>query len=92
VRALFAEDAQRALAKIDERRAGRDWKNIPADFQHDAVRKLFEDMRHDFRATLDIKSRIKASQATTFDELRDAVVLSVEETNRKMCSIRAKSR
>lgn len=57
-----------AIAKRDR----RDWSTLPADFELNAVRAAFEDVKGLLPKSA-VRERIKASRATSFNELRAAL-------------------
>lgn len=59
--------------KVQERQAKRDWSKLPVQFEQDQVKHLFREFKDYLTARGDIKTRIKASKATTFAELLKAV-------------------
>lgn len=59
------------LQRIAERDR-RDWSTLPLDFERDAVRATWQDLRRHWPRK-PISERIKASKATTFAELRQCV-------------------
>ncbi len=63
---------QWALQQISEAEEGRRWKDLPQDFERDAVRKVFERIKPHFEKK-GIKSRISSSKASTFEDLRKAL-------------------
>jgi hypothetical protein len=62
-------------AKLDEARNRRDWKNVPTDFQTEAVKKLKADLMPFFRgnANEEIKARTTLSKAKSWDEVQKAI-------------------
>lgn len=59
---------------IQQWESRRDWTQLPAPFEHDAVKRAYEAIKPYFSKG-DIRQRIAASKATTFADLRDAVGL-----------------
>jgi hypothetical protein len=59
--------------KVSEAKARRDWKALPAQFEQDAVRFTFNLIKPHFCPHREIKQRIKASKASTFEELQTAI-------------------
>jgi len=57
---------------VERSKAKRNWKALPSDFERDAVRFAFEHIKLHFGRN-EIKSRIAASRATTFEELQEAI-------------------
>lgn len=64
---------QWGLDKIAEGKARRNWKALPAQFEQDAVRFTFNLIKPHFCKHREIKQRIAASKATTYEELERAV-------------------
>lgn len=62
-----------ALARLAAREADRDWSALPASFEHDAVRSVFEILKPHFCKRREIGLRIRCSRARTFSELREAL-------------------
>ena len=60
------------LALIETRQSQRNWSNLPADFERDAVKGIYRAMKDHF-SQKGIKARIAASKAFTFDELKIAL-------------------
>lgn len=58
---------------IGERMTLRDYSKLPADFERDAVRMLFQRQMKDHFRKDEIRQRIQASKAETFAELRKAI-------------------
>lgn len=54
-------------------KARRDWKALPAQFEADAVRFVYRQIKDHFCKIRDIKARIAASKACTFEELEAAI-------------------
>ncbi len=59
--------------KVAAAKARRNWKALPAQFEQDAVKFAFNLIKPHFCPIRDIKQRIKASKATTFEELEEAI-------------------
>lgn len=64
--------AKDIMLTLISRRNHRDWKSLPASFEMDAVRAAFSDCKPHFSKD-EIRQRIRASKATTFEELIEAV-------------------
>jgi len=64
--------AEWAREKVTIKRACYDWEKLPRSFEAEAVQRLYSDIRKHF-ARDDIKQRIAASKAITFDELLEAI-------------------
>jgi len=58
--------------RIATAKAKRNWKALPPDFERDAVRFTFEAIKPHFCKHREIKQRIAASKAMTFEELEAA--------------------
>lgn len=61
------------IEAIEKRQASRNWANLPSQFEQAQVRQLANEFDDHFRYRRDIKTRIKASKATTFAELLKAI-------------------
>lgn len=61
------------ILRCIEARDRRDWASLPASFEQDAVAAAFQDAKEWFPRAA-VSQRIKASKATTFQELRLAIV------------------
>jgi hypothetical protein len=59
--------------KVAAAKAKRAWKALPPQFEQDAVRFAFELIKPHFCKVRGIKQRIRASKATTFEELEAAI-------------------
>ena len=59
--------------KVAAAKARRNWKALPASFEQDAVRFAFNLIKPHFCKHREIKQRIAASKATTFEELEAAI-------------------
>jgi hypothetical protein len=61
-----------AKSKIEAVKNRRDWTALPASFEADQVKFLFALIKPHF-SKKEIKARIAASRASTFDELLSAI-------------------
>lgn len=61
---------------IAKNRARRNWKALPSDFERDAVAFVYRQIKPHFCPIRDIKTRIAASKALTFEELESALSFS----------------
>lgn len=59
--------------KVAAAKARRNWKDLPPQFEADAVRFVFNLIKPHFCKHRDIKERIAASKAKTFEELEAAI-------------------
>ena len=57
--------------KVQEDKQRRNWKALPAQFEADAVKFTFSLIKPHFQKN-EIKQRIAASRATTYEELERA--------------------
>ena len=64
--------AEWAREKVTIKRACHDWDKLPRSFEAEAVQKTYADIKAHFTRA-DIKQRIAASKAITFDELLEAI-------------------
>lgn len=61
-----------AMSRIAEAEGGRNWSQLPSDFQRDAVKKIFAGLKDHMDKKM-VGHRISASKATTFADLRNAL-------------------
>lgn len=61
--------------KVAGAKARRNWKTLPADFERDAVHRVFSLIKPHFVQGREIKQRIAACRATTFEELEAAITM-----------------
>ena len=59
--------------KVAAAKARRNWKALPAQFEADAVKFTFNLIKPHFCKHREIKQRIAASKAMTFEELEAAI-------------------
>jgi hypothetical protein len=59
--------------KVAAAKARRNWKALPSRFEQDAVRFTFNLIKPHFCPHREIKQRIAASKASTFEELEQAL-------------------
>jgi hypothetical protein len=60
------------MKQINEASGRRNWSQLPNDFEHDAVKNVYQKIKPHFPAGA-ISHRIAASNASTFDELKEAI-------------------
>jgi hypothetical protein len=63
-----------AKEQIGRSASRTDWKKLPSSFEHDAVKRVFSQVKGHINKKA-IRHRINASRATTHDELRSALDL-----------------
>lgn len=61
------------IAKIAEMEARYDFTALPVSIEAEAVRSLYQQFKSLFCRKRDIRARIKASQAISFDNLKEAI-------------------
>jgi len=76
---------------INKYHKGKDWSKLPSDFEKDAVKFAYKEMKVHFSPFVSPAGRIKASKAVTFNELRDGVKKYVEDEKKKLESLKKKS-
>lgn len=59
--------------QIDAVESRRDWNSLPFGFKTAAVRDCFARSMNPYFAKNEIRQRIAASKATSFEELREAI-------------------
>lgn len=57
---------------VSKAKAKRNWKNLPAQFEANQVKFCFNSIKDHFCKITEIKQRIAASKARTFEELEVA--------------------
>jgi len=62
------------LAHIQDKATERSWADLPTDFEVDAVHAIYKHIKPHFDKR-DIRARITASRARTFQDLRYAIEL-----------------
>ena len=59
--------------QVAKAKARRNWKALPPSFEQDAVKFAYQRIKDHFCPHREIRQRIKASKAITFEELEAAI-------------------
>lgn len=70
------------MTAVGEKQSLRDWDKLPKDFEMEAVKGLFIANKWRFEK-YNIKSRIRASAASTFEDLIAAIKLAKIEHDKR---------
>ena len=66
----------------------RDWRQLPPDFERDAVHQAFARFIKPYLDKRDIRERINASKAETFAQLREALGLDAGRSPAEIAAFR----